>query len=1344
METNNPIDALRSAGNEFTFSTDVDSRVPDFAKLSHRRNNRRLLVGAALALGLMIPTAASFLSARDSAPQIAIAEKGKAKKKVTKKKKTVEPSSPVVPVSSNSAAAQELGLSATEVISADQGFRSGRDGFNFANYGGAPTDDAIDATVMVALFGRSNVCANATGSDCVELPGAIDVKNQLNDAMAAGRCEGFATLSQRFFDGIDQRPNGARETGAVARLEVAKQISYWWATQVAPTVASSAKQYRAMAPSGIVAALIKGMAEKSGLTLGLYSSTGGHSISPLAVTKDGANWNIYVYDNNYPKEIRKVVVNGSNETWTYGGASLNSASAGDTWTGTGAGTMDLTPMSARKGPFNVSFGSTKGATKGSVYRVFVTQKPKKKGAVATTPLGAVLQVGEKSVNSSNFVAAGKEPFNARTFMAGSRGVGVVAYIPVTPGPSGDVRVRPTGDPTSGVFAVSMDRPGLPSLYASSSATFTMVGRDGSKSDSITIEGVTAPVYIKTSANGVSHTFSLDKGNKYIVEATATTATFTVLDKSGEAVYEGAIPVNVPKGTVINIDHEFDPITKEWDTTTTNGVAAKIDNYFVENLSVTAPKSKVLTPAVTTTTSTTVPAFNGIELPLRAIANTTTTLPPLQAAPAPTTTVAETTTTTVAPTTTIATTTTTTLAPDAVAVSVAGTRFYGSDDSSIIWKWSCDGSTVGCEWAKAQFDDSKMEVKVSATKSSAASDTPYSGTMSLVDGVSAPSTIKLTTSVSLMVEPRALTVMPDSGQSKVYGEKDDTLTYKTEGLVNSDKLSGDMSREAGEDADTYSFTLGTLENANYKLSIDETAVFTITKANAIVVPDSLTAVYGSTGFDQATGLGYSVTGLVNSDTKSVVSGLFNRVAGSDVKDYDFIISGLTAANYNLALKQVANVDVVFTITKAELTVTPTVKSMTYGDPGSDVYSDLAYKVAGLVKGETESVVTGSLKREEGKIVGSYNFVLTDLAAANYTFRLAQADGNDVVLKIEKRAVTVIPTPLTKNYGEEDPSFTYDVTNLAPDDNESVIKGTLTRMGDENVGFKNFDETSLSATNYTINIASQFEIKRVTLTVSPNTLSKVYGSTDDYTDVPFTVTAAELKNGDTQATAVSGKLTREVGNIVGSYNFVLADLTAANYTLTLAQVDGTDLVFKIEKRAVTVTAKSYTVLASAIPASFEYLAPSPALVSGDTLSYTTLTRSSSSTAAGSYPITQTSQMSHPNYVITFVPGTLTIEAFVPLSFSVMNVNGTGSNTAVTPSGSTYTATNNGTKLQVQVTGGGNGALTWSVGPECTSTTIGSGDTTKEFFKTGSSKSCVVTISKVGVGGYANDSKTFTLAW
>ena len=80
-----------------------------------------------------------------------------------------------------------------------------------------------------------------------------------------------------------------------------------------------------------------------------------------------------MYDNNYPSEIRKVIVESATETWTYRGAAISSGSTSSTWSGVGAGSMDLTSMASRQGPFKVSLGGTKGV-KGLNYSVIVTQK----------------------------------------------------------------------------------------------------------------------------------------------------------------------------------------------------------------------------------------------------------------------------------------------------------------------------------------------------------------------------------------------------------------------------------------------------------------------------------------------------------------------------------------------------------------------------------------------------------------------------------------------------------------------------------------------------------------------------------------------------------------------------------------------------------------------------------------------------------------------------------------------------------------------------------------------------------------------------------------------------------
>ena len=287
---------------------DVNSSgsVPNFAQIARHAQRKRFLGAGAVVGVLAIPVAiAAFAFGGGSPSTVELADLKGAKSKPA-------PTAVAAPVIQNvefsGAPSLELGATASELVGADQNFRSGRDGFSFPNYGGEPTSDVIDATTMAALFGKESVCADAKAATCVILPGAQAVADQLNAAMAAGRCEGFSVLSQRFFDNLDTRPDGLGATNQVAHSSVAKQLGYWWATQVAPSVAASSKSFRSMTPSAIALELAKGLKSKAGYTMGLYSPAGGHSVTPIAVTKNGATQYIYVYDNNYPNEIRKIAI----------------------------------------------------------------------------------------------------------------------------------------------------------------------------------------------------------------------------------------------------------------------------------------------------------------------------------------------------------------------------------------------------------------------------------------------------------------------------------------------------------------------------------------------------------------------------------------------------------------------------------------------------------------------------------------------------------------------------------------------------------------------------------------------------------------------------------------------------------------------------------------------------------------------------------------------------------------------------------------------------------------------------------------------------------------------------
>jgi len=80
-----------------------------------------------------------------------------------------------------------------------------------------------------------------------------------------------------------------------------------------------------------------------------------------------------------------------------------------------------------------------------------------------------------------------------------------------------------------------------------------------------------------------------------------------------------------------------------------------------------------------------------------------------------------------------------------------------------------------------------------------------------------------------VEARPATITPDAEQSKTYGDDDpEEFTY-THDLLDGDTLTGALARVAGEDVGTYAFTLGTLDNPNYSLSLpEEAATFAITQ------------------------------------------------------------------------------------------------------------------------------------------------------------------------------------------------------------------------------------------------------------------------------------------------------------------------------------------------------------------------------------------------------------------------------------------------------------------------------------------------------------------------------------
>lgn len=254
-------------------------------------------------------------------------------------------------------AAPELGEGS---LCIDNGFRLKTDDFSFANTGlSTSADGNVTIQTLVDLFGHDAVCIPSARDSCILRPSAIQKLEEWNTALNGGRCEGLATLSTRFVLGMDSPSAYQLNATSAATLqndnpELNSEIVYWWATQFLDEVRDRTAASRTMSPLEIVDDLIQGLAHSVGYTVGIYNGSSGHSVTPFAVTHRGDEFVIHIYDNNRPGKRFEILVHSKTNTWRYPNAFLGVDGTYKEWSG-GTGTLELTAMSSRKGPFQCTF-----------------------------------------------------------------------------------------------------------------------------------------------------------------------------------------------------------------------------------------------------------------------------------------------------------------------------------------------------------------------------------------------------------------------------------------------------------------------------------------------------------------------------------------------------------------------------------------------------------------------------------------------------------------------------------------------------------------------------------------------------------------------------------------------------------------------------------------------------------------------------------------------------------------------------------------------------------------------------------------------------------------------------
>jgi hypothetical protein len=165
------------------------------------------------------------------------------------------------------------------------------------------------------------------------------------------------------------------------------------------------------------------------------------------------------------------------------------------------------------------------------------------------------------------------------------------------------------------------------------------------------------------------------------------------------------------------------------------------------------------------------------------------------------------------------------------------------------------------------------------------------------------------SLSIAVAPqfsitaRNIVITGDPGQSKVYGSADPAIyTYTfAPALVGSDIITGQLARNAGENAGYYAYSLGTLSaSSNYTLSVSAASSFHIIPKSLTIQAEDKSKCYDGAVYNGVYTATYN--GFVTGEDPSVLSGtlLFGgpAVAAISAGNYAIVPSGLVSSNYSI--------------------------------------------------------------------------------------------------------------------------------------------------------------------------------------------------------------------------------------------------------------------------------------------------------------------------------------------------------------------------------------------------------------------------------------------------------------
>ena len=258
-------------------------------------------------------------------------------------------------------------------------------------------------------------------------------------------------------------------------------------------------------------------------------------------------------------------------------------------------------------------------------------------------------------------------------------------------------------------------------------------------------------------------------------------------------------------------------------------------------------------------------------------------------------------------------------------------------------------------------------------------------------------------------------------------------------------------------------------------------------------------------------------------------------------------------------------------------------------------------------------------------------------------LTFSGGTGITYTVDKRDVNISANALSKTYGNADQTLTWQAETQTGNrgfiTGDSFI-GSLERTAGENIGIYAINQGTLGNSNYAISYTSNnMTINPRPITLSATAINKIYGETDPKLAVDISSGSLGSVTVSDALIDVSGTLSRQTGNTVGSYDIALGSgKKAANYAVTF---DGDNNAFSIIQRPIIISAdaksKTYSVTDPKLTWQAESKSSGRGLLSGD--SFTGTLGRIAGENVDDYAITQGS-VDNNNYAISFIGADLTI--------------------------------------------------------------------------------------------------------